>query len=226
MQETPDQILFEATLREAAESIGVALAEPLIHAMYRHYLAMVRQNKVMNLTRITDPAEAAVKHYADSLALAAWAAKAQVNIRSLLDVGTGAGFPAIPLAVARLDWRITAIDGTRKKVDFVGACAKELGLSNLRAEHAHAKHWEAKDRFDVVTLRAVCKLSEAIDMCARFINRPGCLVIYKTAQLDTAEQQAGAAAARETALVESSFAYELAYRGEIFRRSLHCYRSA
>jgi 16S rRNA (guanine527-N7)-methyltransferase len=220
-----DQSIFRAALQEAAASIGLAVSEAHVLTMWRHFAAMVRQNEVMNLTRITDPAEAAVKHYADSLALGAWVAKENVQIRSVLDVGTGAGFPAVPLAIVQADWQITAIDGTRKKVDFVRQCAAELGLSNLRAEHAHANHWKTSQRFDVVTLRAVCKLDEAIEMCARFVRHPGWLLVYKTAQVEEAERDSGIAVARAAGMAESVFQYELSDRGEALRRSLFAYKS-
>jgi 16S rRNA (guanine527-N7)-methyltransferase len=215
---------FEEAARNAAAQVGLQLSGSQFNLLWQHFTAVLRQNAVMNLTRITEPAEAAVKHYADSLALAAWARQRNVAVQSLLDVGTGAGFPAVPLSIARPDWRITAIDGTRKKIEFVRRCASELGLTNLRVEHAHAKHWRTSARFDVVTLRAVTKLADAISMCSRFLARAGWLVVYKTGQIQQGEIDTGGAAAANSGLSEiPPFTYELESGGETMSRSLRIY---
>ena len=93
----------------------------------------------MNLTRITRPAEAAVRLYADSLAVLSWARQSgnETGVRTVLDIGTGAGFPAVPLAVAAPDWRITAIEATNKKAAFVEQSARRVGAENLRVILRH-----------------------------------------------------------------------------------------
>jgi 16S rRNA (guanine527-N7)-methyltransferase len=129
----------------------------------------------------------------------------------------------VPLAILRRDWQVTAIDGTRKKAEFVGRCAGELGLPNLRAIHAHARHWETADRFDVVALRAVGKLAEAIGTCHRFVTTPGWLVVYKTAELDKGEAEEGRLVARRAGLAEDVFSYEVSSGGGVLRRTLRVY---
>ena len=172
---------------------GVSVSEVQLDQLRAHFDAVVEANRLMNLTRITNPSDAAVKHYADSLALLAWAAALGIKSASLLDVGTGAGFPAIPLAVLRPDWSITAIDGTRKKVEFVSRTAETLGLTNLEAIHAHSDHWTTGQTFQIITLRAVTKLARCVESCARYVAPGGRLVAYKTTSLDPQEHTAALA---------------------------------
>ena len=133
---------------EVSGSLGrwsVAVSTNQLVKLRSHFEAVIEVNRVMNLTRITNPIDAAVKHYVDSSALLPWIAARKINAASLLDVGTGAGFPAVPLAVLRPNWAITAIDATRKKVDFVSRTVVAMGLTNLRVEHAHSDHWDSAE---------------------------------------------------------------------------------
>ncbi|MBI1826418.1 MAG: 16S rRNA (guanine(527)-N(7))-methyltransferase RsmG [Planctomycetes bacterium] len=170
--------------------LGIPVSPSQLDAMARHYAAMVEANREFNLTRITDPTEAAVKHYADSLAMLRLVEERGWQVASVLDIGTGAGFPAIPLAIMRPEWRITALDGTKKKIDFLSSIAKELNLSNLCPIHAHSDHWKCGTAFDIVTGRAVSKLDEFIPSAVRLVSPSGHIVAYKTDPLPEAEQSA------------------------------------
>jgi 16S rRNA (guanine527-N7)-methyltransferase len=172
--------LFERALRESMVSWSINVTDGQLLALRTHYDAMIETNQVMNLTRITDPIEAAVKHYADSLAVLPWIHEAQVPIDTVLDIGTGAGFPAVPLAVMRPDWRLTAIDGTRKKVDFLNKTVESIGLRNLVVEHAHSTHWRPGRRFDLVVARAVGSLVNCLHALAPHARHGGWVVVYKT----------------------------------------------
>ena len=114
-----DKLIMERPLAQRLARWQIKLSPKQLGQMVAHHDAMVEANRRLNLTRITDPVESAVRHYADSLALLAWSRDSAVSIRTLLDVGTGAGFPAVPLAIMKPKWKITAIDGTKKKIDFV-----------------------------------------------------------------------------------------------------------
>lgn len=159
-------------------------------------------NRRLNLTRITDPAEAGIKHYADSLSVVAWACgRGPPDIRRVLDVGTGGGFPAVPVAVARPDWHVTALDSRAKKVRFVADCAARIGLTNLRAEHGHTDHWRIDHSgFDLVTFRAVGKLAECITRSQPLLAPDGWLICYKSASIGLDEERAGLDAAQRTLL--------------------------
>lgn len=185
--------LFAAALITAVKSIGLDLDAEQVADMYRHYRLMVAANRRFNLTRITAPAEAAVKHYADSLAPLVDPRYADDRPLAVLDVGTGAGFPAVPLAIVRPRWRITAIDGTGKKARFVADAARALGLENLEAAHYRAAALARKRpaSFDLVLIRAVGNLAAGLKETHR-LPRPGAtIVFYKTANLNPAERRQG-----------------------------------
>jgi 16S rRNA (guanine527-N7)-methyltransferase len=206
---------FDQTLTNAIAPWGLALTASQIDQLRTHYTMMIETNRVMNLTRITDPTEAATKHYADSLALVACAKERNLAVKTVLDIGTGAGFPAIPLAVARPDWSITAIDGTRKKIDFVRRVASAIGLSNLHCEHANSTHWETNETYDLVTMRAV---ANPVETATRFVGKAGAVAVFR----NVADQDgAGSVAIGSSAAdMESPFVYALASGDEKLRRTI------
>jgi len=130
--------VFSTALTNAAGALGLRLEEHHLARMWRHFELVVEANRRFNLTRITAPADAALKHYADSLALLATRWVDSDRPLSVLDVGTGAGFPAVPLAIVCERWGVMAIDGTGKKARFVAEAAAVLGLANLEARHTRA----------------------------------------------------------------------------------------
>lgn len=212
---------FRNALIHAVRPWGVELESPQLELFEKHYAAIVHANEMMNLTRITEPVEAAIKHYADSLALLPWAKREGLAVVTLLDVGTGAGFPAVPIAVMRPDWKVTAIDGTRKKTKFVREVASELGLTNLKVDHGHSDHWETVERFDLVTTRAVASLARCMRTSHRFIKRGGRLIAYKTAALPDEENGEAQQACAELGMeLESPFLYELELNAEKMARAL------
>jgi 16S rRNA (guanine527-N7)-methyltransferase len=126
---SPDQgDTFKSALTEAISGVGiVTLSDEQLSQLAKHYSMMCRWNQRLNLTRITDLSEAARLHYAESLFGASFIA----GERTLLDIGSGAGFPAIPVAVARPDVQVSALDANQKKSLFLKEAKDELGLSNL-----------------------------------------------------------------------------------------------
>lgn len=200
-----DDRAFLAALSPVLSGWGIALDPRQLSLLLSHFRAVVETNCVMNLTRIVSPAAAAVMHVADALSVVAWAAieprvPADANV---LDVGTGAGFPAIPVAIARPAWRVTAIDGTGKKAAFVARTAATLGLSNLRVLHARAEHAASTGEYDLVLARAVAKLDPLLMWLAPWVRVGGFIVAYKNAELTPDEADAGAALASRLDLVES-----------------------
>lgn len=205
-----DRAQFDEALTAALAAIGVAVDAPRRERMWHHFERVVEANRQFNLTRITSPADAAVKHYADSLALLAapWAPDLAFDV---LDVGTGAGFPAVPLAVAQEAWQVVAIDGTGKKARFVAETAATLGLANLEARHARAADL-ARQRvapFDLVLLRAVTQLAPGLEEVRDLVRPGGAVVFYKSGSVTTEEQQAGDAAARRWGFAGDVFRLQL-----------------
>jgi 16S rRNA (guanine527-N7)-methyltransferase len=151
----------------------------------------------VNLTRITDPEEAVQKLYLASLMLFPALAESGVVIEGLfdyLDLGTGAGFPGIPVAVAAPHLTATLVDARRKKVDFVAAAAAEVGVENVTALHARGR--DVRGAYDLVTARAVASASETVAESASLLRGGGFLVVYKGPGLTEEEVEAGAESAR------------------------------
>lgn len=218
---------FQAALELAIQPWQLGLSAEQVQQLGAHYLAMVEVNAVMNLTRIVDPVEAAVKHYADSLALVHWSQTRGVAVRSLLDIGTGAGFPAVPIAVAEAGWEVVALDGTKKKIDFLTRSATAMGLSNLTAVHAHSAHWESDRTFDVVTARALGSIEECLSAAAKFVSPGGQVVLFKTEEKVEVEGQEAARKARHLRLAAvEPFTYELPVGEETLKRVLAVYAHA
>lgn len=193
---------FERALTQALTALGLAADSTQREKMFAHYELVVEANRRFNLTRITAPGEAAVKHYSDSLVVLSIPGFQEKALR-VVDVGTGAGFPAVPLAIMCPQWQMLAIDGTGKKAAFVGECADRLGLANLRARHARGADLarETDAVFDVVLLRAVTKLADGLREVQRLIAPGGAVVFYKTPHLEPAEVRAAAAAASKLKLM-------------------------
>ncbi|MBR7162716.1 MAG: 16S rRNA (guanine(527)-N(7))-methyltransferase RsmG [Clostridia bacterium] len=165
-------------LQESAESLfGLSLDEDCIDTLEAYYDAVVEANKEFNLTSITGKDEFVVKHLIDSLAGVSFIPEGA----TLIDVGSGGGFPSFPIASARRDVQVTALDSTAKKMNFVGGTARFLGVKNLKTISGRAE--EMKDlfeRFDTVTARAVSALPILLEICSPLIKVGGIMIAYKT----------------------------------------------
>lgn len=216
--------MFHSVLTGALEALGIDHDEQQIKRCFAHFTAMVEANRVMNLTRITDMHEAAVKHYADSLAILPWLHENAIAIRTVLDIGTGAGFPSVPLAIFRPQWSIVALDGTGKKIQFVDRVCRDLRLKNIAPIHAHSAHYESDVHFDLIVMRAIGALSKCLTLSASHLARGGLVAAYKTPDIDD-EQIEGEAAARRLHLEAlPAHAYTLICEGERIERSIVAYR--
>lgn len=177
----PTKADFVEALLAGCRELDLSLSDDQIDLMWRHFGLVLQINRRMNLTRITSPAEAAVKHYADSLALVPWAREVFSDPIRLLDVGTGAGFPSVPLAICCPSWPILAIDGTQKKATFLAEVIAELGLVNLRAMGVRAHELSAlPERFDAVSFRAVDEPPANLREARLLVRSGGHVVCYVT----------------------------------------------
>ncbi len=216
---------FDRTLVAALKRWDLPITPDRLDQLRSHFEAVIEANRTMNLTRITDPSEAAIKHYADSLALLLLTRVEKIEVGEVLDIGTGAGFPSVPLAVMRPDWEVTAVDATGKKVDFLKRTASTLGLTNLHLQHAHSEHWRPGRRFQVVVMRAVAPLAKCLRQAAGHVARGGRLVAYKTAPLGEEElDEAAALLPRLRLRSREPYQYHLVLGDEALRRALHVYR--
>ncbi len=144
----------------------------------RYYELLIERNNVMNLTAITDPEGVAARHFADSLA----AASLLPQGAKVIDVGTGAGFPGIPLMIMRPDIELTLLDSLNKRIVFLNDVLKELGLSaaavHARAEDG-ARNQALRGRFDAVLSRAVAEVPVLAEWTLPFARVGGCSIMYK-----------------------------------------------
>ncbi len=154
-----------------------------IEAFYRLTERMLEVNAHMNLTAITDPEGVVLKHYVDSLTVAdRLSAGAKV-----VDIGCGAGFPTLPLAIVRPDLELLALDSTAKRIDYVAQTAKMLGLDHVRAiacraEDGAAPNGPYRERFDVAISRAVANLPVLAELCLPYVALGGRMIAMKAAQ--------------------------------------------
>ena len=196
-----------ALLREFAVACHVADPERFLGLCDRFFELLVAANGQMNLTRITSRAEFDVKHVIDSLAAAVTFTEFAEKPLRVADIGCGAGFPSVVLAAAFPKLQLTAIDSTHKKIDFVAATARELGLENLRPVAGRAVELarlpEYAGAFDVVTARAVATAEKISREGRRMLAPGGRFILYKTpGQLDELAALAGDRAVRWRATPE------------------------
>lgn len=171
---------FAEILRAAFDEndLGKFAAGENVTRIYDFSLLLRSENAKYNLTAITDAAGIAYLHFADSLKIA----DCIPDNAKLLDVGSGAGFPAIPLAVVRPDLQITALDSTQKRVDFINMAAAQLGLRNLHAICSRAEDFSSKDgreAYDFVTARAVAPLGILSELCIPAVKVGGTFASMK-----------------------------------------------
>lgn len=159
------------------------LDENKAELFYRLAVILVETNKSLNLTAVTDPDGVILKHFADSLVGADELSKGA----EIIDVGCGGGFPTFPLAIARPDLKITALDSTEKKINFVSKTAKELGLENINAISGRAEELgqgRLRERFDHATARAVASLPVLSELCLPFVKVGGSFVAMKSSKTE------------------------------------------
>jgi 16S rRNA (guanine527-N7)-methyltransferase len=212
-----DREQFVAVLQRMLDDWSLRVSGEAIETMWRHFELLVAANRRFNLTRITDAATAAVLHYADSLIVWRWVRQNRVPVQQVLDVGTGGGFPAVPLAIVCPQWSVTAIDSTGKKVRFVEEAAATLGLANLRAVHARAGEWRPQNprRFHLVLGRAIGPLEKALQAASSLIAPRGQVLLHKTLRQCEGERKRAMIVARRRGLQEGPrLDYRLTIEGE------------
>lgn len=177
---TNETYVSRETLLAAVKPLNISLDEKMLSDFEAFAERLVETNKSLNLTAITDPEGIAVKHFADSLAVLAAADIPEAS--KILDVGTGAGFPSVPLMIARRDLKMTVLDSTAKKLKFVEESANSLGLYpeviHTRAEELGKKPGY-RESFDFVTARAVANLRELSEYCLPFVKIGGLFLAMK-----------------------------------------------
>jgi len=166
---------FYSLLEERDLALSVIQKEQL----RRFFELLVEWNERMNLTGITNESEVYAKHFYDSLD--PFLDMDMSIIKTVCDVGTGAGFPGIPLAIAYPEKEFYLIDSLGKRVNFLNFCARELGITNVKSVHVRAEEFATGKReyFDLVTSRAVARLNILVELCAPLVKIGGSFVALK-----------------------------------------------
>ncbi|HAN44577.1 MAG TPA: 16S rRNA (guanine(527)-N(7))-methyltransferase RsmG [Ruminococcaceae bacterium] len=178
-------------LMQSAQEYGMALTEQQLESFDKYAEFLVDYNEKVNLTAITEPNDIVVKHFLDSLMLAKFA---QIpNGCKMIDIGTGAGFPSVPVKIYRSDIQLTLLDSLNKRVVFLDLLSKELGQNNAaihsRAEDA-GKNKEYREKYDIATARAVADLKELCEYCLPFVKLGGYFIALKGYEVENELQAA------------------------------------
>ena len=167
---------------EGLEKLNIKITNYQLQQFSQYYKMLIEKNKVMNLTAITQWDEVIVKHFLDSLLLVHTVPMQQ--IKNLIDVGTGAGFPGIPIKIMYPEIEITLLDSLNKRINFLNEVITELALNKITAIHGRAedfgKEEQYRQKYDLCVSRAVANLSTLSEYCLPFVKVKGKFISYKS----------------------------------------------
>ena len=173
-------------LTEGCENLGITLSDRQIEQFMIYYEYLIEKNKVMNLTGITEFKEVMIKHFVDSLAVVKAVDMEKIN--SLLDLGTGAGFPGIPLKIVFPEIKMVLLDSLNKRIKFLNEVIDKCRLKNISAIHGRAedlaRNKEYRESFDLCVSRAVANLSSLSEYCIPYVKEGGLFISYKSGNID------------------------------------------
>lgn len=191
LKKTYDTTQFQKDL----DSLGITLSEEQINQFLIYYEMLVEWNEVMNLTAITDYDEVMKKHFIDSISLIkAYDVSKKVSV---IDVGTGAGFPGLALKIAYPNLQVTLLDSLNKRINFLNAVIEKLGLTGVDTVHGRAEDFakagKLREKYDLCVSRAVANLSTLSEYCLPFVKVGGQFISYKSEKIVEEKEAAGKA---------------------------------
>ena len=178
------------SFEKGLEQLSITLSGEQKQQFLTYYEYLVEKNKVMNLTAITEYEEVITKHFLDSLAVVKTSCFKPEKLagKRLIDIGTGAGFPGIPLKIVFPEMEILLLDSLNKRINFLNEVTEMLGLTKINTVHGRAEDYAKqkgyRERFDFCVSRAVANLSTLSEYCIPFVKQGGCFISYKSGSVD------------------------------------------
>lgn len=186
-KQTTEQKDTEQKFTEQLSMIGLDLSRDQLQQFRMYYENLCKWNEVMNLTSITEEADVYSKHFLDSLTIVALIDPGSLSGISLVDIGTGAGFPGLPIAIAFPETKVTLVDSLQKRVSFLEDTVGLLGLKNVHVFHDRAEDFARqksnREQYDIAVSRAVAGLNVLAEYCIPFIKKGGYFIAYKADRL-------------------------------------------
>lgn len=208
-----EQVRFQTWMKEELGELEIALTDQQLEQFYRYYELLVEWNRVMNLTAITEMEDVVTKHFVDSLSLVKAVKGLETAEYRILDLGTGAGFPGIPLKIAFPNLQITLLDSLNKRIKFLNEVISQLGLRKIEAIHGRAEDYgrdkEYRETYDFCVSRAVANLATLSEYCMPYVKIGGAFVPYKSGKLEEELVQAKGAVKLLGGKVEYVIAFTL-----------------
>ena len=210
--------LFKKEFDTQLKVINITLDDNQIQQFYIYYNNLSEWNKVMNLTAITEPNEVILKHFIDSIILTKYINFDTVD--SLIDIGTGAGFPGLPLKILYPNIKVVLLDSLNKRIKFLNDTILKCELNNIDCIHGRAEEFankkEYREKYDIVVSRAVANLTTLSEYCIPYTSIKGKFIAYKGSKMNEELDDARFAINLLGGKVDNIFEFELP-NGEIGR---------